>query len=65
VGVSWRFRAMEKENKKLRDVGRKKYIETVRALAEYVKKRDVRVLRMEAERKKKAREDEELREERK
>jgi DnaJ homolog subfamily A member 5 len=56
---------MEKENKKLRDVGRKKYIETVRALAEYVKKRDVRVLRMEAERKKKAREDEELREERK
>lgn len=56
---------MEKENKKLRDVARKKYIETVRALAEYVKKRDSRVMRMEAERKKKAKEEEELREEKK
>ena len=57
------YRAMEKDNKKMRDTARKKYIETVRALAEYVRRRDVRVMRMEAERKKKTAMEAELREE--
>ena len=35
-------RLMEKENKKLRNAARKKYNEEVRALARFVKKRDVR-----------------------
>ena len=42
-------RAIEKENKKFRDVGRKKYNETVRALASYVRKRDPRVMSFELE----------------
>jgi DnaJ homolog subfamily A member 5 len=45
-------RAMEKENKKHRDVARKKYIETVRELATYVRRRDPRILKIEADRKK-------------
>ncbi|KAI7872249.1 uncharacterized protein EV154DRAFT_431351 [Mucor mucedo] len=36
-------RAMEKENKKARETGRKEYQDTVRNLAEYVRKRDPRV----------------------
>ncbi len=36
-------RAIEKENKKLRDNAKKKYVETVRSLALYVKRRDERV----------------------
>ncbi|KAI8080892.1 hypothetical protein BDF21DRAFT_361689 [Thamnidium elegans] len=36
-------RAMEKENKKAREVGRKEYQDTVRSLAEFVRKRDPRV----------------------
>ena len=42
-------RAIEKENKKFRDVGRKKYNETVRALASYIRKRDPRVMKFELE----------------
>ena len=48
---------MEKENKKLREVGRKKYIETVRALVIYIQRRDPRVARMELERKMKEEEE--------
>lgn len=44
-------RAMEKENKKLREVARKKYIEMVRQLTTYVQRRDPRVTKMESERK--------------
>ena len=36
-------RLMEKENKKLRDVGRKERNEEVRALVNFVRKRDPRV----------------------
>lgn len=36
-------RLIEKENNKFRDDARKEYVETVRALAAYVKKRDERV----------------------
>lgn len=50
-------RAMEKENKKLREVARKKYIDTVRTLATYVQRRDPRVAKIELERKKKEEED--------
>lgn len=42
-------RAIEKENKKFRDIARKKYNDTVRALASYVRKRDPRVMRFELE----------------
>ena len=42
-------RAMEKDNKKKRDVARKKYMETVRALVDFVKKRDPRYTRFERE----------------
>ena len=42
-------RAIEKENKKFRDIARKKYNETVRALALYIRKRDPRVMRFELE----------------
>lgn len=42
-------RAIEKENKKFRDVARKKYNDTVRALASYVRKRDPRVMGFEME----------------
>lgn len=35
-------RQMEKENKRFREVGRKKYMEQVRALADFVRKRDRR-----------------------
>ena len=42
-------RAIEKENKKFRDIGRKKYNETVRALASFVRKRDPRVMSFELE----------------
>ena len=51
-------RAIEKENKKLRDIARKKYNETVRALASYLRKRDLRVLRFDEESKTKKAEDE-------
>ncbi|KAI9302941.1 hypothetical protein BJ944DRAFT_166328 [Cunninghamella echinulata] len=36
-------RAMEKENKKARDVGRKEYNDTIRSLATFLKKRDPRM----------------------
>jgi hypothetical protein len=39
---------MEKENKKLRDVARKEYIERVRALVAYVRKLDQRMIAVEA-----------------
>ena len=42
-------RAIEKENKKAREVGRKKYIDVVRALVGYAKKRDPRMEAIEAE----------------
>ena len=42
-------RAIEKENKKFREIARKKYNETVRALASYIRKRDPRVMRFELE----------------
>ena len=42
-------RAIEKENKKARETGRKKYIDIVRALVAYVKKRDPRMEAIEAE----------------
>jgi DnaJ homolog subfamily A member 5 len=42
-------RAIEKENKKFRDVARKKYNDTVRALASYIRKRDPRVMGFELE----------------
>lgn len=42
-------RAIEKENKKARDAGRKKYIDIVRALVAYVRKRDPRMEAIEAE----------------
>jgi len=58
-------RAMEKENKKKRDAARKKYIETVRALAAFVKRRDTRVIRMEAERRQRQAEEDEQRERKK
>jgi len=54
-------RAMEKENKKKRDISRKKYIETVRALVDYVKKRDIRYIRFERELRKRREEEEEAR----
>ncbi|KAF8408205.1 hypothetical protein HHK36_007348 [Tetracentron sinense] len=43
-------RLMEEENKKLRKKARKDYNETVRGLAEYVKKRDKRVIEMQLKR---------------
>jgi len=51
-------RAIEKENKKAREAGRKKYVDVVRALAAYVKKRDPRMQALEAERLKKKEDDE-------
>lgn len=35
---------MEKENRKLRDAAKRKYQEAVRALVDFVKKRDKRVI---------------------
>ncbi|KAK9054447.1 hypothetical protein SSX86_025525 [Deinandra increscens subsp. villosa] len=43
-------RLMEEENKKIRKKARKEYIETVRGLAEFVKKRDKRVIDMQMKR---------------
>ncbi|KAL5987825.1 hypothetical protein ACLOJK_035580 [Asimina triloba] len=43
-------RCMEEENKKARKRARKEYIETVRGLAEFVKKRDKRVIEMQMRR---------------
>ncbi|CAI9787195.1 unnamed protein product [Fraxinus pennsylvanica] len=43
-------RVMEDENKKLRKKAKREYNETVRGLAEFVKKRDKRVLDMQAKR---------------
>ena len=51
-------RAMEKENKKRRDVGRKKYMDTIRALVDYVRKRDIRYIRFERELRKRQSEEE-------
>ena len=51
-------RAIEKENKKAREAGRKKYIDIVRALAAYVHKRDPRMEAIEAEKQRKKEEDE-------
>jgi DnaJ homolog subfamily A member 5 len=48
---------MEKENKKLRDASRKKYIETVRELATYVRRRDPRIAKFESEKKKREEEE--------
>lgn len=42
-------RAIEKENKKARETGRKEYIDIVRALVAYIKKRDPRMEIIEAE----------------
>ncbi|KAM3575843.1 hypothetical protein VYU27_002183 [Nannochloropsis oceanica] len=42
-------RAMEKENKKSREAARKKYQEAIRALVEFVKKRDKRVMQRQVE----------------
>jgi len=50
-------RAIEKENKKAREVGRKKYIDVVRALVAYAKKRDPRMQVIEAEKQRKKDED--------
>jgi DnaJ homolog subfamily A member 5 len=55
--------AMEKENKKLRDFARKKYMDTVRELVAYVKRRDNRVFKLEAERKRREEETIRIREE--
>lgn len=38
-------RAMEKENKKARDAAKRKYQETIRALVEFMRKRDKRVIK--------------------
>ena len=57
-------RAMEDENQKARKAAKREYIEAVRQLAAFVKKRDVRVLKMqkeEAERKAQRRAEEEKR----
>ena len=57
-------RAMEDENQKTRKAAKREYIEAVRQLAAFVKKRDVRVLKMqkeEAERKAQRRAEEEKR----
>ncbi|KAI3761284.1 hypothetical protein L1987_51696 [Smallanthus sonchifolius] len=43
-------RLMEDENKKIRKKARREYIETVRGLAEFVKKRDKRVIDMQMKR---------------
>ncbi|KAI3777515.1 hypothetical protein L1987_47315 [Smallanthus sonchifolius] len=43
-------RLMEEENKKIRKKARREYIETVRGLAEFVKKRDKRVIDMQMKR---------------
>ena len=52
-------RAMEKENKKFRDVGKKEYNDLVRSLVAFVRKRDPRVKafnqRLEAKREENAR----------
>ena len=37
-------RAMEKENRKARDLAKRKYQDTIRALVDHVKKRDKRVM---------------------
>lgn len=58
-------RAMEKENKKFRDVARKEYIERVKALVDYVRRRDPRIARMDAENKRKAQEMDEQKKEQK
>jgi DnaJ homolog subfamily A member 5 len=50
-------RAMEKENRKLRDAAKKKYIETVRELATYVRRRDPRIVKIESEKKKREEEE--------
>ncbi|KAI7737538.1 hypothetical protein M8C21_008841 [Ambrosia artemisiifolia] len=43
-------RLMEEENKKIRKRARREYVETVRGLAEFVKKRDKRVIDMQVKR---------------
>ncbi len=43
-------RAMEKENKKSRDAAKRKYQEAVRALVDFVKKRDKRVIQHQVSR---------------
>lgn len=53
-----RDRAIEKENKKAREVARRKYIDTVRNLVLFVKRRDERMLRFEREMKEKRAEEE-------
>lgn len=51
AGPSRKFRrVMEEENKKLRKKARREYNETVRNLAEFVKKRDKRVIDMQVKR---------------
>ena len=37
-------RAIEKENKKFRDAAKKEYVDTVRQLCAYIKKRDKRII---------------------
>jgi hypothetical protein len=58
-------RAMEKENSKFRDDARKEYMNKIRSLVAYVKKRDQRLMAIEEERLKKKKEDEIRKEEEK
>ena len=46
-------RAIDKENKKYRDTARKEYIDTVRALVNYVQRRDKRIINIKLEQKRK------------
>lgn len=48
---------MEKDNKKFRDAARKKYIETVRELATYVRRRDPRIAKIELDKRKREEEE--------
>jgi DnaJ family protein A protein 5 len=41
---------MEKENKKLRDLAKRKYNDTIKALVEYIRKRDKRVIKHQVRR---------------
>jgi DnaJ homolog subfamily A member 5 len=53
-------RVMEKENLKARDIARKEYVNQIRSLANFVKKRDPRYVTYESEIKRKKLEEEEL-----
>ena len=59
------YRAIEKENKKAHDEAKRKYQDKVRALVAFVKGMDPRVMKIEADRKKKKAEEDALRAEQK